>query len=87
MPASSRPGDKLAPTSLTVKVKPNARESRLEELPDGTWLAALKSPPVDGKANAELVALIARRFGCPKSRVEIRRGASGRLKLVTIEVA
>ena len=75
----------MAQSRLTVKVKPNARESRLEELPDGTWLAALKSPPVDGKANAELIALVARQFGCPKSRVVIRRGASGRLKLVTIE--
>lgn len=68
-----------------MKVKPNARESRLEELPDGTWLAALKAPPVDGKANAELIALVARRFGCPKSGVTIRRGASGRLKLVMID--
>jgi uncharacterized protein (TIGR00251 family) len=70
--------------NLQVKVKPNARESRLEQLPDGSWLASLKSPPVDGKANAELIALVARQFGQPKSRVTIRRGASGRLKVVTV---
>ena len=39
---------------------------------------------VDGKANAELIALVARQFGQPKSRVSIRRGTSGRVKLVTI---
>lgn len=66
-------------------MKPNARASTLEQLADGTWLAALKSPPVDGKANAELVALVAREFGQPKSRVSIRTGASGRLKRVTID--
>ncbi len=65
-------------------MKPNARASALEQLADGTWLATLKAPPVDGKANAELIALVARQFGQPKSRVSIRRGASGRVKLVTI---
>jgi uncharacterized protein len=65
-------------------VKPNARASALEQLADGTWLATLKAPPVDGKANAELIALVARQFGQPKSRVSIRRGTSGRVKLVTI---
>jgi uncharacterized protein (TIGR00251 family) len=66
-------------------VKPNARASALEQLADGTWLATLKSPPVDGKANAELIGLVARRFGQPKSQVSIRTGASGRLKRVTID--
>ena len=65
-------------------MKPNARTSVLEQLADGTWLATLKAPPVEGKANAELIGLVARQFGQPKSRVSIRRGASGRLKLVTI---
>ena len=69
---------------IQVKVKPNSRVSRLEEGGSGPWLAQLKSPPVDGKANKELVALIARHFGCPKSAVSIKSGASGRMKLVTI---
>lgn len=71
--------------TLQVKVKPNARVSGLEQLDDGTWLARIKSPPVDGKANAELVALIAQRFGVLKAQVSIRSGASGRMKLVRIE--
>jgi uncharacterized protein YggU (UPF0235/DUF167 family) len=48
---------------LTIKVKPNARNSGLAQAADGTWSAQLKSPPVDGKANAELVALVAKHFG------------------------
>ena len=70
--------------TLTVKVKPNSAASTLEQAPDGTWLARLKAPPVDGKANAELVALVAERFGCRKADVHIRAGASGRTKLVRI---
>ncbi len=72
--------------TIQVKVKPNARISSLEESDSsGLWRARVKSPPADGKANDELVALIAERFDCPKSAVSIRSGASGRMKLVKIE--
>ena len=69
---------------LQVKAKPGARVSALTRQNDGTWLAQLKAPPVDGKANAELVALVAATFGCRKSEVEIKAGAGGRMKLVRI---
>ena len=67
---------------IQVRVKPNARVSLLEEKEDGTWLALIKSPPVDGKANEELIALVARHFACRKADVSIKAGGSGRLKLV-----
>ena len=73
--------------TIQVKVKPNARVSAFEQQADGSWLAQIKSPPVDGKANEELVALVARHFGRRKSQVNIRSGASGRMKLVQIEDA
>lgn len=71
--------------TIQVKVKPNARVSLLEEGENGLWLALLKSPPVDGKANEELVALVAKHFQCLKSAVFIKSGASGRMKRVRIE--
>jgi uncharacterized protein (TIGR00251 family) len=71
--------------TLELKVKPGARVSQLTQQPDGSWLAQLKSPPVDGKANAELIALVAEHFGCRKAQVNIRLGAGGRRKLVRIE--
>ncbi len=69
---------------IQIKVKPNARQSLLEEDGADGWRAQLKSPPVDGKANTELIALVAKRFGCAKSAVTIKSGASGRLKRVQI---
>lgn len=72
--------------TLQVKVKPNARRSALEEQADGSWLAHLNAPPVDGKANAELIALVARHFGCAKSAVSLRSGAASRLKRVDVDV-
>jgi len=71
-------------TLIQIKVKPNSRTSRLEQNEDGTWLAQLKSPPVDGKANAELIALVAKHFHCPKSGVSIKSGTSSRTKLIQI---
>ncbi len=69
-----------------MKVKPNARISALEAPGEGTvWLAQLKSPPVGGKANQELVALVAKHFACSKAQVSIKSGAAGRMKLVRIE--
>lgn len=70
--------------TLRVRAKPNSRESSLEEGPDGVWIARLKSPPVDGKANAELVNLVASRFKVPRCRVSIASGASAHVKLVRI---
>lgn len=72
---------------IQVKVKPNARVSALDEADDGTFVAHIKSPPVDGRANAELVELVARRFRCSKAAVSIKSGASSRFKRVEIETA
>ncbi len=72
---------------IQVKVKPNGRAGVLEETSPGVWHAELKSPPVDGKANEELIALVARHFGCRRRAVSIRSGAAGRVKLVRIEMA
>ena len=73
------------PLIIEVKVKPNARESQLCQEESGQWLAQLKSLPVDGKANAELIGLVTKHFGWRKSAVSIKTGTTGRLKLVEIE--
>jgi hypothetical protein len=71
---------------LQVRVKPRTKVSELAQGADGTWIAKLKSPPIDGKANEELVGLVAASFRCRKAAVSIRAGASGRTKLVRIDV-
>ena len=76
----------MPPTVIQVKVKPNSRASLLEQQEDGTWIAQIKSPPVDGKANEELINLVAKHFGCHKSQVSIKSGGAGRTKLIRIEL-
>ena len=75
----------MPPKIIQIKVKPSSRASLLEQKEDGTWLAQIKSPPVDGKANEELIALVAKHFKCRKSDVSIKTGGSSRIKLVQIQ--
>jgi uncharacterized protein YggU (UPF0235/DUF167 family) len=72
------------PSSLQVKVKPNAREDRFVPGDDGVWLASIKAQPVDGKANEALIALVAAYFKLRKQQVSIKSGAGARIKRLLI---
>ncbi|MBW4663381.1 MAG: DUF167 domain-containing protein [Chroococcus sp. CMT-3BRIN-NPC107] len=68
----------------SIKVKPNSSQQKITEETDGSLTISLKSPPVDGKANEELVKLLAKKFNIPKSKITIKLGLSSRQKLVVI---
>ncbi|MBR8837965.1 MAG: DUF167 domain-containing protein [Stigonema ocellatum SAG 48.90 = DSM 106950] len=68
-----------------VKVKPNSKVQKIQEEADGNLVVHLKSPPVDGKANEELIKLLAEKFDVPKSHIRIRSGLSSRQKLIEID--
>ena len=74
---------------LTVKVTVRAKRSEIvgpvAEAGGGTALAVrLVAPPVDGAANAALVALLAAALGVPKSAVAIPAGEKSRRKTVRV---
>ena len=75
----------MAGTVIRVKVKPNARSASFVQLSDGSWLAKVRSPAIEGRANGELVALVADHFRCAKTAVSIKTGTFSRTKLVRIE--
>lgn len=70
---------------LEVRVIPNARQNRIAGVRHGRLLVRLQAPPVDGKANAALEAVIARACGVHRRAVHIERGETGRDKTVRIE--
>lgn len=72
---------------LQVTVKPNARASAFGRDADGLWRATLKAAPMEGRANAELIKLVARHFGCRAAQVSIKSGAGARVKLLHIDAA
>ncbi len=69
-----------------IKVKPNSKQQQITEEADGSLTIRLKSPPVDGKANEELIKLLAKKFDVPKSFVHIKSGLSSRNKLIEIDI-
>lgn len=71
---------------LILKIKVEPRSSRSGVV--GPYGEALKvkltSPPVEGKANKELVEVLAKEFGIPKKDVEIISGQSSKNKTVRL---
>ena len=70
---------------IKVKVKPNSQQRKIEQSDDGSWTVRLKSPPVDRKANQELIKLLAKHFQVTKKRITIKSGLSAKHKLVEID--
>lgn len=65
-----------------VRVAPRARRDAVLGEHDGALKIALTAPPVDGEANAALIAFLAKRLGIAKRDVVIVRGESSRQKRV-----
>ena len=70
---------------IAVKVKPNSKEQKIIEEEDGSLTIRLKSPPLDGKANEELIKVLSKKYNVPKSYIRIKSGASSRQKLIEID--
>lgn len=72
---------------FTVRVVPRASTSEIVGEHDGALKVRITSPPVDGAANAELIKVLAKRFGVSKSEVEIIGGQTSKTKQVKISGA
>jgi len=70
--------------SLSVWVTPGASRSEVAGVVDGRLRLRLAASAHEGKANAELVRLMAEMFGVPRRQVALAAGATGRRKLLRI---
>lgn len=70
---------------IKVKVTPRSSKSGVMGDKDGVLIVKLKSAPVDGEANAELIRALAEYFDCAKSAITIKNGQAGRIKTILIE--
>src|SRR5262245_5903278 len=69
---------------VPVRVLPRSRRNELASEAAGLR-ADLTAPPVEGAANAALVALLAERLRVPRRKVSVVHGAAARQKLLAIE--
>ncbi|MEW6777354.1 MAG: DUF167 domain-containing protein [Bdellovibrionota bacterium] len=72
--------------TIEVHVQPRAKREGFVGLHGGVPKIALRAPPVDGEANAALVAYLAKELGIPKSQIEIVSGETSRHKRLRIPV-
>lgn len=70
--------------SLTVYVQPRASRVGIVGLHDGQLKLAITSPPVEGQANTQVIAFLAKLFGVPKSSLTLESGSQNRSKRLTI---
>ena len=70
---------------LDVRVIPRASRDGLAGMRDGRLLVRVSAPPLDGRANAAVCALLAKAAGVPKSAVSVVRGETSRDKRLRIE--
>ena len=70
---------------VKIKVVPGSRKTEFFSLmSDGSYKIRLKAPPVDGKANIELIRWMSRQFGVSREEVSIKSGTTSRQKLIKI---
>lgn len=80
-PHYSWKGDTLL---LSCHVQPGAKRSEVAGLHGGRLKIRLVAPPMDGKANAALIDMVAVAFGVAKTAVSIQRGHGSRQKTLSI---
>ena len=81
------PRDASSIVRLAVRVQPRATRTRVRGWQGEALKVAIAAPPVDGKANAELIRFLADALGLGRTSVRIASGEHGQNKIIEITTA
>ena len=70
--------------TLTLHIQPGAKKTEIAGIHGDALKIRLAAPPVDGKANAALIAFVADRLGVAKSAVTLKSGQTSRRKVLEV---
>jgi uncharacterized protein (TIGR00251 family) len=70
---------------ISIQVHPGAKKNEILRLENGVWHMKIAAPPVEGKANKELIEFLSEALGVSKSRITIEKGTTSRKKLIVVE--
>lgn len=70
--------------TLTLHIQPGAKKTEVVGVHGDALKIRLAAPPVDGKANAALIAFVAETLGIPRSALELISGETSRRKRISI---
>jgi len=68
---------------ISVMVKPRSKQEKVEKA-DDVYIAYVKEPPIENRANEAVIKLLADYFNIAKSRVSVLHGAKSKRKVVEI---
>ena len=71
---------------LNVRVVPRATKNTIQGVLGDALKIRIQSPPVEGKANAELITFLSKLWSIPRANFEILSGETGRNKRLRIEL-
>jgi uncharacterized protein (TIGR00251 family) len=66
-------------------VKPHSKKSYIEQLDQESYEIAVTSKPIKGKANKEIIGVLAEFLNVKKSQIKIIRGHKSQKKVIEIE--
>ncbi|MCR4278872.1 MAG: DUF167 domain-containing protein [bacterium] len=69
---------------ISVQIIPNAKTSEIVGKVGNFWKIRISAPAHDGKANTELIHLLASSLGVSKSEISIRKGHGAKTKIIGI---
>lgn len=76
--------DSPAGCIITIHAAPRAARNHIHGTHGDALKIRLKAPPVDGKANRELLAFLAQCLGLPSRQLDILTGLTGRHKRILV---
>lgn len=71
--------------TISVKLQPRSSRNQVVGREGDSYRIKVTAPPVDGKANAALVKLLAKKLGIPPKKIDILSGHTSRLKTIRIQ--
>jgi uncharacterized protein len=70
---------------IKIKVITNSSRQQIEKISENEYKVRLKSAPVEGKANQELIEILSKFFNIPKSLIEVVKGQTSKNKVIEIK--
>ncbi len=69
---------------FSIKVQPGSKKESLERTAEGAWKLKVKTPAVDGRANARVIDILAQVLDLPKSSITLHSGQTSKTKTFEI---
>ncbi len=72
-------------SKIALKIIPNSSKNQFVGMLDGALKIKITAPPIEGKANTQLIKFLSEKTGLSKSKINIASGANSKHKMLFID--